>query len=342
MRDSNGLKYFLTDHLGSTLAVLDSSGTVLSETPYLPFGGVRDDVGTISQTDFTYTFQRNLPDTGLMDYKARFYSPKLAKFIQPDSIVPGAGNPQSFNRYAYVGNSPINYTDPSGHLRLGECGLHGEDCGGNDDGVGIEDLIKHGLSIVKETIDHIKDNPIKISKNLEFDLPVVIPSGYGMKSGIYNYPIDIKYYGRIGGRAIGDDLLGPMFFTGWAVSVLPNQIENYNERAPWNDYAGDFVVDSMGFLVSEGAGDVAAFALIESGPGAIVANFGGDFVTSLAWDNAMESGGRQRTIDFIGQAPSIVSGVFSSLTPQYNYPSPVHESPRPSNQIITPIGTPSP
>ena len=51
---SAGLKYFLTDHLGSTLAVLDSSGTALSETRYMPFGAVRDDVGTISQTDFTY------------------------------------------------------------------------------------------------------------------------------------------------------------------------------------------------------------------------------------------------------------------------------------------------
>jgi hypothetical protein len=55
--------------------VLDDQGAVLSETRYLPFGEVRTDVGTISQTDFSYTFQRNLPDTGLMDYKARFYSP---------------------------------------------------------------------------------------------------------------------------------------------------------------------------------------------------------------------------------------------------------------------------
>ncbi|NWG75742.1 MAG: hypothetical protein HXY24_14270 [Rubrivivax sp.] len=61
MRDAEGLKYFLTDHLGSTLAVLDSSGTVLSETRYMPFGAVRDDVGIISKTDFTYTFQRNMP-----------------------------------------------------------------------------------------------------------------------------------------------------------------------------------------------------------------------------------------------------------------------------------------
>ena len=82
------MESFLTDHLGSTLAVLDSSGTVLSETRYMPFGAVRDDVGTISQTDFGYTFQRDLGgDVGLMDYKARFYDPYINRFIQPDTIV---------------------------------------------------------------------------------------------------------------------------------------------------------------------------------------------------------------------------------------------------------------
>jgi hypothetical protein len=36
------------------------------------------------------------------------YSPTLGRFIQPDSIVPGAGNPQAYNRYSYVLNDPIN------------------------------------------------------------------------------------------------------------------------------------------------------------------------------------------------------------------------------------------
>jgi len=115
MNDGSGLKYLLTDHLGSTSAVLDSNGSLLSQQRYLPFGEVRSDVGSITQTDFGYTFQRNLTGTGLMDYRARFYSSALGRFVQPDSIIPNPANPQSFNRFSYVYNRPINFSDPSGH-----------------------------------------------------------------------------------------------------------------------------------------------------------------------------------------------------------------------------------
>lgn len=50
-----------------------------------------------------------------MDYKARFYSPTLGRFIQPDSIIPNAANPQNWNRYSYVLNNPIRFNDPTGH-----------------------------------------------------------------------------------------------------------------------------------------------------------------------------------------------------------------------------------
>ena len=43
------------------------------------------------------------------------YTPYINRFLQPDSLVPGAGNPQNFNRYSYVGNNPVNFNDPSGH-----------------------------------------------------------------------------------------------------------------------------------------------------------------------------------------------------------------------------------
>ncbi|MCP4542062.1 MAG: hypothetical protein GY832_33465 [Chloroflexi bacterium] len=52
--------------------------------------------------------------------------------MSPDTIVPDPGNPQSFNRYSYVVNNPLKYTDPSGHdpvppikVRRGSCFFDG-------------------------------------------------------------------------------------------------------------------------------------------------------------------------------------------------------------------------
>ena len=45
----------------------------------------------------------------------RPYDPALGRFVQPDTIVPQPGNPQSLNRYAYGYNNPLRFTDPTGH-----------------------------------------------------------------------------------------------------------------------------------------------------------------------------------------------------------------------------------
>jgi RHS repeat-associated protein len=116
MRDESGLKYFLTDHLGSIVAVTDESGEVISEQRYLPFGQVREDVGNITQTDFSYTGQRANSYIKLLDYDFRWYDPYLNHFTQPDIIVPDPYNSQSYDRYSYALNNPIRYADPSGHM----------------------------------------------------------------------------------------------------------------------------------------------------------------------------------------------------------------------------------
>jgi uncharacterized protein RhaS with RHS repeats len=86
--DSNStLVYFLTDHLGSIVALTDANGALVSEQRYLPFGQVRTDMGLVTQTDFGYTGQRNLDAQnnsnllGLMDYKARFYDPYITHLL---------------------------------------------------------------------------------------------------------------------------------------------------------------------------------------------------------------------------------------------------------------------
>ena len=53
---------------------------------------------------------------GLMHYRDRCYAPALGRFIQADTVVPEPGNPQDLNRYAYVRNNPLKYTDSTGYF----------------------------------------------------------------------------------------------------------------------------------------------------------------------------------------------------------------------------------
>ena len=116
----NALYYLHGDHLGSTStttcgnSACGTVGAVLTRQSYYPYGGVR--VAGNLPTDHTFTGQIEDDSTGLYFYNARYYSGSLGRFISADTIVPGAGNPQAFNRYSYVLNSPLNYIDPTGHV----------------------------------------------------------------------------------------------------------------------------------------------------------------------------------------------------------------------------------
>ncbi len=50
-----------------------------------------------------------------MDYSARWYGPSISRFVSADTIVHGAGNPQTLNRYAYVLGNPLRYHDITGN-----------------------------------------------------------------------------------------------------------------------------------------------------------------------------------------------------------------------------------
>ena len=128
---TGGFTYLLADHLGSNSLITSDSGTLLSETRYKPWGEIRYSTGTTT-TPYTYTGQySNTADFGWMYYKARWYDNELGRFAQPDSIIPGAGDPRAWDRYSYVKNNPIKYNDPTGHNEdcgLGESAIDGMSC----------------------------------------------------------------------------------------------------------------------------------------------------------------------------------------------------------------------
>jgi len=106
--------YTYTDHLGNIAALGQGSG--------VPFGNYRTTPNTtvnpaISNHGFTGHRHNNTGtnNLGLIYMNARYYMPEIGRFISADTIVPDPGNPQSYNRYSYSYNNPINYIDPSGH-----------------------------------------------------------------------------------------------------------------------------------------------------------------------------------------------------------------------------------
>ena len=118
-RRSGTLHWLSSDHLGGTIRVLDSSFTALDGMRYKPYGEDRD-TGSSLNTDRKFTGQTEDEAAGLYWYASRAYDPAIGRFVMPDPIVPVPGNPQALNRYSYVYNNPLRYTDPSGHDPLGE------------------------------------------------------------------------------------------------------------------------------------------------------------------------------------------------------------------------------
>ncbi len=114
MRTNGVLTWLVTDHLGSTNVTANADGSLQSEMRYRAFGETRYTNG-ITPTDYRYTGQLQQAEVGLYFYNARWYDPQLGRFIQADTLIPGAGNSKPYDRYSYVLNNPINFNDPSGH-----------------------------------------------------------------------------------------------------------------------------------------------------------------------------------------------------------------------------------
>ena len=110
MRTSGGETYIHGDHLGSAT---NTTGYQTNVQRYYAFGAKRG-TGTVG-TNYRYTGQYEDSTINLYYYNARWYDPALGRFTQPDTVVPEPGNPQAQNRYSYVYNNPLRYTDPTGH-----------------------------------------------------------------------------------------------------------------------------------------------------------------------------------------------------------------------------------
>lgn len=118
---TDGLFYFLGDHLGSTRLLTNTSGTPIADTKahFLPYGSYRGGEPVSDTTDTGFTGHKHNDPIGLIYMNARFYLPVSGRFLTADSMISDPSDPQSANRYSYVLGNPIRLVDPSGHCAQG-------------------------------------------------------------------------------------------------------------------------------------------------------------------------------------------------------------------------------
>jgi len=107
--DGVGVRSLLPDALGSTVALGDNTGTLQTQYTYEPFG-VTTQTGVVSTSSYKYTGRED-DGTGLMYYRARYYQPRLQRFITEDPIGFAGGD---VNVYGYVKENPLILLDPLG------------------------------------------------------------------------------------------------------------------------------------------------------------------------------------------------------------------------------------
>ncbi|WP_347053734.1 RHS repeat-associated core domain-containing protein [Flavobacterium olei] len=113
--------YLHRDYQGTIVAVSDQSGSVVEKRLFDAWGNivkVQDAAGNILSgltiLDRGYTGHEHLQSVGIIHMNGRLYDPKLHRFLQPDNYIQEPYNTQNYNKYAYVLNNPLKYTDSSG------------------------------------------------------------------------------------------------------------------------------------------------------------------------------------------------------------------------------------
>jgi RHS repeat-associated protein len=120
--NSETVSYYGYDGHGSTVILVNSSGTATDHWFYDAWGNIVTREGSGTPNTYLYTGQQQ-DGTGLYYLRARYYHPQSGRFGQRDPFGGFDQEPATLHKYAYCRDCPTSGTDPSGLMTLGEMGI---------------------------------------------------------------------------------------------------------------------------------------------------------------------------------------------------------------------------
>jgi len=222
------VQYIHNDILGSAVLITDATGAIVHQYEYEAFGRMATDIGTGSfETNYTYTNQEFDPESGLFYYNARYYNPRLGRFLSRDTVLGGDGDVLSRNLYIYVKNNPLRFVDPTGRTFI------------------FERFSKEEITLFEKRYATNATGPNTQKNNLYLSERSILSKGLGPRT-LLDYVLDSK-----------ENKLARAFLSNYQGADLSNYTDEdyYNHiKALDKAYTDNLIIFMMGYVGGPEAG----------------------------------------------------------------------------------------
>lgn len=258
-------RYLFSDHLGSVDTITDENGNVVERLSFDAHGNRRAPnwqalTPTMLSAITTRGFTRHehIDRQNLIHMNGRVYDPLTGRFLQPDPVVQNTLNAQNWNRYSYVLNNPLSYTDPSGlfwkKLKRIVKGIL-KSYVGKIIGQVVANVLFPGSGAIFQAVvggavgSLLNGGDLKAAAIGAFQAGALARIGFALRAGSLDIRSSVPLHGLVGGLA--SKLSGGRFEHGFVAGALGKAASTI-EGSDWVKLASTTVAGGVGSSVSGG------------------------------------------------------------------------------------------